>query len=350
MNTAPAPPAAATPAPVAHNLLVIKNLTPEQVQRILNGDDSPEEVGGVRCLKVAFLRCSPALQAEKAAHALADAPPEVKAAGRAEIVAMLRAAAPTIGQAVLARIITKLGLPDEPIPYSEEHAQQARELIAQALADCAVCIVDAVEFFEKFVADVYKLTDSRGRLAYRLVIRVGGDEEFKVTLLPSEFRGRGKSKKLKVPEALNDLLRAQFGIEVDARTAGDLLALIETNAKPETLYEEIMLRTALRQLLRLPRLKPLSYHGTWCKDGFLFIPTHLAAEVADALAHQLGNKFAFVKLCRKFRLLAEPYYKSYTPRDFSCRTENCARAYVFDVSRVAEFLSLPPEAICEPEA
>jgi len=40
MNTAPAPPAAAAPAPIANNI-VTKNLTLEQIQRILSGDDSP---------------------------------------------------------------------------------------------------------------------------------------------------------------------------------------------------------------------------------------------------------------------------------------------------------------------
>ncbi len=340
-----APPA---PAPVVNNI-VAKNLTPEQIQRILNGDDSPVEAGGVRCLKVTFSRCSPALQAEKAAAALANAPPEVKAAGRSEITALLRAAAPHASHVTIGRIISRLGLPDEPIMYDESHVLRARELMARALADCAVCIVDAVEFFEKFLASIYQFTDSRGRLAYRLMIKAHDEEELQVVLHPSDFRGRGKSRKLKVPEALSDVLRARLGVEIDAKTASDLLALIEIHAEPEVLREEITLKMALRQLLKLPRLPPLSYYGLWCKDNLLYVPAHLAAEIADSLAHQFGNKFALVKLSRKFGLLAEPHYRYYTPRDFSCRSENCARAYVFDVSKVAEFLGLPPEAICGSE-
>ncbi|MCC6021270.1 MAG: hypothetical protein LM577_07900 [Thermoproteaceae archaeon] len=312
----------------------------------MSGDESPVEVGGVRCLKVTFVRCSPALQAEKAAAALANAPPEVRAAGRAEIVAVLRAAAPTASHAAVSRIISKLNLPDEPIAHTEEHVQQARELMVSALSECAVCIVDAVEFFEKFVADVYRSTDPRGRLAYRLIIRAGDGEEFQIILHPSDFRGRGKSKKVKIPEALNDILRVRFGVEIDGKSAGDLLALIEIHAKPEALHEEIVLKTALRQLLRSPRLPSLSYYGLWCRNGLLYVPAHLAAEVIDALAHQFGNRFAFTKLCKKFGLSAEPHYKYYTPRDFSCKTENCARAYVFDAARLAQFLELPLEAIC----
>jgi hypothetical protein len=347
MNTAPAPPAAASSAPVVNNI-VTKNLLPEQIQRILNGDDSLVEVGGVRCLKVVFSRCSPALQAEKAAAALANAPPEVKAAGRAEIMALLKAAAPTASHAAAGRIINKLGLPDEVAAYNEEHLQQARALIAQGLANCAICTVEAGEFFEKFVAGVYAFNDPRGRLTYRLVINVG-NEEFQIAVRPSDFRGRGKAKKLKVPEVLNDILRAKLGIEIDRKSAGDLMALIELHALPDNLYEEVTLKAALRQLLKLPRLPPLSYHGVWCRDGLLYVPTHLVEEVADSLAHQFSNKFALARLCRKFGLFAEPHYRYYTPRDFNC-TENCAKAYAFAVSKVAEFLGVPPEAVCGPEA
>jgi hypothetical protein len=312
----------------------------------LSGDDSPVEVGGVRCLKVAFARCSPALQAEKAAAALANAPPEVRAAGRAEIMALLKAAAPTASHAVVSRIITKLNLPDEAVAYNEDHVRRAHELMAQTLTECATCIVDAVEFFEKFVIDVYRSVDPRGRLTYRFIIKAGGDEELQIILHPSDFRGRGKSKKVKIPDALNDVLRVRFGVEIDGKSAGDLLALIEMHAKPEALHEEIVLKTALRQLLRSPRLSPLSYHGLWCRDNFLYVPAHLAAEVVDALAHQFGNRFAFTRLCKKFGLSAEPHYKYYTPKDFSCKTENCARAYVFDAARLAQFLELPLEAVC----
>jgi hypothetical protein len=38
---------------------------------------------------------------------------------------------------------------------SEEHIQRAHALMLQAYIDCAVCIVDAVEFFEKFVSGVF---------------------------------------------------------------------------------------------------------------------------------------------------------------------------------------------------
>jgi hypothetical protein len=219
----------------------------------------------------------------------------------------------------------------------------------QAYVDCAVCIVDASEFFEKFVAGVYTFTDPRGRLAYRLVVKAVG-EELQITLRPSDFKGRGKAKKVKVPEVLNDILRARFSIEIDRKSAGDLLTLVELHAMPDTLHEEITLKAAFRQLLKSPRLPPLSYYGIWCGGGLFYVPTHLATEVADALAHQFGNKFALVKLSRKFGLLAEPYYRYYTPRDFNCKTENCARAYVFDAARLAQFLELPLEAVCGPEA
>jgi len=285
------------------------------------------------------------LQAEKAAAALASAPLEVKAAGRAEILTMLKAAASSVNSAVVGRIITRLSLPDEVVSYSEEHLQKARELMLHAYIDCAVCIVDASEFFEKFVAGVYTFTDPRGRLTYRLVVKAGG-EELQIALRPSDFKGRGKAKKVKVPEALNDILRARFGIEIDRKSAGDLLALIELHAMPDTLYEEITLKAAFRQLLKLPRLPPLSYHGMWCQHGLLYVPAHLVAEVVDALAKHFGNKYAFVKLCRKYGLFAEPHYRYYTPQDFECRSANCARAYVLDVSKAAEFLELPPEALC----
>ena len=344
MNTAPAPPPAAAPASAVNNI-VTKNLLPEQIQRILNGDDSPVDVGGVLCQRVKFTRCSPALQAERAAAALAGAPPEVKAAGRSEIMALLRAAVPAAVNTVMGRVIARLNIPDEVVAYGEEHLQQARLLMMQALAECAVCIVDAGEFFEKFVAGVYTFTDPRGRLTYRLVVKAGG-EEFQITLRPSDFKGRGKAKKVKVPEALNDILRARFGIEIDKKGAVDLLALVELHAAPDTLYEEITLKAALRQLLKLPRLQPLSYHGLWCQHGLLYVPAHLAAEVADALARHFGSKYAFVKLCRKYGIFAEPYFRYYTPHDFECRSANCARAYVFDASKTAEFLELPPEALC----
>ena len=339
------PAAPLPPAPVLNNNLVTKNLTAEQVSRILGGDDSPVEVGGVRCLRIRFSRCSPALQAEKAAAALAGAPPEVRAAGRDEILTMLKTAARNINNAVMGRIIVRLGLPDGIVPYTEEHVQKARELMLQAYIDCAVCIVDAVEFFEKFVSGVYTSTDSRGRLTYRLVVKAGG-EELQIALRPSDFKGRGKAKKVKVPETLNDILRARLGIEIDEKSAGDLLALVEMYAAPDTLYEELVLKAAFRQLLRLPRLSPSSHHGLWCQHGLLYVPTHLVAEVVDALARHFGNKYAFSKLCRKFGLFAEPYLRYYTPHDFDCMSENCARAYVFDVSEVAKFLELPPEAIC----
>jgi len=224
-------------APVPRTNLVVKNLTAEQIQRILSGGDAPVEVGGVRCLKLAFSRCSPALQAEKAAAALASAPPEVKAAGRAEIMAMLRAATSAAGSEAISRLISRLGLPDEQAAYGEEHIQQARELIAQALAECAICVADAVEIFEKFVETVHATTDRRGRHAYQLIIRAGGDE-IQVLLRPSDFRGRGRSKNLKVPEVLNNIMRDRLGIEIDQKSAGDLLTLIElhSNTRPTQSY------------------------------------------------------------------------------------------------------------------
>jgi hypothetical protein len=312
---------------------------------VLAGDEAPAEVGGVLCAKITLSRCSPLLQAEKAAAALADAPPEVKAAGKAEVMALLKARAPTASEVVLKRIIARLGLPDEPLPYGEAHVQQARALMAQGLADCAVCVIDPVEFMERFVAAVYQAQDSAGRPVYRLVLRAG-NEELQLALRPSDFRGRGKSKKLKVPEALNDVLRARLGVEVAPKGAGDLLALVEMRAEPEALHEELMLKAALRQLLRAPRLPPNSYHGLWCADGHLFVPTSLAAEIADALAKQFGNKFAFTKLGRKFNVLAEDYYRYFTPIDIECQKPNCAQAYVFDVAKLAEFLQVPPETIC----
>ena len=54
--TAPSADVPPTPAPVLNNNLVTKNLTAEQITRILNGDDSPVEAGGIRCLKVRFSR------------------------------------------------------------------------------------------------------------------------------------------------------------------------------------------------------------------------------------------------------------------------------------------------------
>jgi hypothetical protein len=312
---------------------------------VLAGDEAPAEVGGVLCAKITLSRCSPLLQAEKAAAALADAPPEVKAAGKAEVMALLKARAPTASEVVLRRIIARLGLPDEPLPYSEAHVQQARALMAQGLADCAVCVVDAVEFVEKFVSAIYLAHDSSGHIIYRLFLRAG-DEELQLALRPSDFRGRGKSKKLKVPEALNDVLRARLGVEIAPKGAGDLLALLEMLAKPETLYDELIFKAALRQLLRAPRLPPNSYHGAWCADGLLFVPTNLVTEIADALARQFGNKFAFTKLGRKFNVFAADYYRYYTPIDIECQKPNCAQAYVFVVDKLADFLQVPPEVIC----
>jgi hypothetical protein len=312
---------------------------------VLAGDEAPAEVGGLLCTKVTLSRCSPLLQAEKAAAALADAPPEVKAAGRAEVMALLKAKMSTASEVVLRRIVARLGLPDEPLDYGDAHIQQARALMAQALADCAVCTIDPVEFVEKFVAAVYLAHDSAGRIIYRLVLRAG-DEELTVALRPSEFRGRGKSKKLKVPEALNDVLRARFGVEITPKSAGDLLALIEMRAEPEILREELIFKAALRQLIKGPRLAPNSYHGLWCDDGLLFVPTNLAAEVVDALAREFANRFAFTKLGRKFNVFAEDYYRYFTPTDIECHRPNCAYAYVFDVAKLAEFLQIPPETIC----
>lgn len=340
----PLPPAAA-PAPRS-NTLITKNLTPDLIQHVLAGDETPAEVGGVLCARITLSRCSALLQAEKAAAALADAPPEVKAAGKAEVMALLKAKASTASEVVLKRIIARLGLPDEPLSYGEAHVQQARTSMAAALVDCAVCVIDPVEFVEKFVKAVYQAHDSAGRIVYRLVLHVGG-EELQITLRPSDFRGRGKSKKWKVPEALNDVLRARLGVEIAPKGAGDLLALIEMRAEPETLHEELIFRAALRQLLlKAPKLPPNSYHGLWCADGQLFVPTNLVAEVADALARHFGNKFAFTKLGRKFNVFAADYYRYYTPIDLKCQKPNCAQAYVFDVAKLAEFLQIPPEAIC----
>jgi len=345
MTTATSLPPPAAPAP-RNSSLITKNLSVDQLQHALAGDSAPVEIGGILCAKLVLTRCSPLLQAERAAEALATASPEVKAAGKAEISALLKAKAPTASEIVLRRIIARLGLPDEPLPFGDAHVQQARALMATALADCAVCVVDAVEFVEKFVEAVYLAHDSAGRVIYRLVLRID-KEELQVALRPSEFRGRGKAaKKLKVPETLNDVLRARLGIEIAAKSAGDLLALIEMKAEPETLHEELILKAALRQLLKNPKLPPESYHGLWCADGLLFVPTNLAAEVVDALARQFGNKFAFTKLCKKFGLFAADYYRYYTPNDLECQKPNCAQAYVFDIARLAEFLEVPPAVIC----
>ncbi|MCC6021129.1 MAG: hypothetical protein LM577_07175 [Thermoproteaceae archaeon] len=340
--------AMAAPAPA----LAVNNITPknkllpppEVLERALAGDSGPVEVGGVLCQRLALSRCSPLLLAEKVAEALRECPDEVRAAGRDEILALLRARA-RASDVLLMRIVRKLGLPDEPLQYSHEHARLAHEIALQALADCAVCVIDAVEFFEKFVADVFEGRDGRGRPVYTLVVRAGG-EEFSVSVRPGEFRGRGKGQKLKVPPALNDALRAKLGIEIDQRSAGDLLTLIELHAKPDTILEELALKQALRQILRLPLLPERSYHGRWCRGGLLYVPSRLLGEIVDAFALRFRSRQAFTRIAKKLGVLAERHYVYYTPGDFDCGGKNCAAAYVFSVERVAGLLEIAEEEVC----
>jgi len=324
----------------------------------------PVDLGEVQCLRVEA-RCSALLQVEKAIDKLAGEPPEVRVAGRDEIMALLKTLPRPVGDLVVRRAIVRLALPDEQVTYTDEHIMRARRVIQEALADCFVCVVTPAEFVEKFVKKVYTVKDRRGRLAYKIIIAAGGDEDGDTGVAShGAFRGDDeddntdedgitvvvphgafrRGRKIVVPPELNDVLRASLGVEIDPKMGLDLRTLLESIAEPDDLDELVALRQALRAILDVPALQPGSYRGRWCRDGMLFVPFRAIAHVVDLLALKYGNKRALLKIARRFGVLAPAYFHRYEPVDFDC--EKCGYAYVFLVKEVAKLLGIAEREIC----
>jgi hypothetical protein len=178
---------------------------------------------------------------------------------------------------------------------------------------------------------------------YKIVIAAGGDED-DITVIVSHGAFR-RGRKIVVPPELNDTLRASLGVEIDPKMGLDLLALLESMAKPDDTDELVALRQALRAILDVPVLQPESYRGRWCRDGLLFVPYRAIAHVVDALALKYGNKHALLKIARRFGVLAPTHFYRYTPVDFDC--EKCGYAYVFLVEKVAELLGIAEREVCK---
>jgi len=304
----------------------------------------PVKLGDLQCVKIRNI-CTPWLRAEKALERLADQPAEVRSAARDEIVALVRTLPRPASDILLRRVIDRLALPDTPLTYSKEHAELARRIVSESLADCLVCVVTPVEFMLKFVREVYEAQDRRGRLVYRIVVAPPDDNdgEFVITVPHSAFR---RGKRIAVPSELNDTLRAKLGIEIEPKLGLDLRTALETHAKPEDVEAFVLLRQALRVIIAtVPAMPRESLHGRWCRGGKLYVPYKVIGHIVDKFTLRFRSKHAFLKIARRFGVLDHDHAYRYAPADADCGA--CGYAYVFDADRFAELLGMAPQEICE---
>jgi hypothetical protein len=388
-----APPASVVSSPKEEETADIKRFVPppEVVRLALSGAEGPYQVGDLLCRTISFDRCSPAVRLEKIVEALAAEPLEVRAAAAGEIQAALGEFT-ELSPYLRAKVVRRLALPDEPINFGEEHRARAAEVIEHVVAECAVCVVDVFQFYDKFVDEVILAQDSRGRAMYLLAVK-SPDGSLTVKLPKSELcwdfidkDNPGKPRVVTVctvPEELNYVLTAKLGVALYSkedlekdyalRATGllknveraplhvigkNLLSLIELNAQPDLLAREIALRQALRELLTkggsgaVPVLYKNTVYGRWCDDGFLYIPTKFLGEIIDAMAVRFGSRRAFVSTAQYLGLLRQPIWRfRYAPAaedHYTCPASNprCAHAYVFHVDALAKFLDVSEEELC----
>jgi len=378
--------------------------SPADVQLALSGADGPFKVGDLLCRRIVFERCWLTVRIEKIVAALEREPVEVRAAAAEELAPLMKTLA-EFSPYFAEKIRRRLNLPDEPVAVSEADRARASEVSARALAECATCVIDVIQFWDKFVDSAIITQDSRGRHVYLLYVKAP-EGLFAVKLRKNEICGRtvfkkrggaakngeegdegdeessaGKSEEkvlCSIPDEVNYLLSVKLGIalysqkdlEEDAllirakkkpeetfayRQGASLLSLLETNAKPDLLVREIALRQALRELLTkggsgaVPVLYKNTVYGRWCDDGFLYIPTKFLGEIVDAMAVRFGSRRAFVSTAQYLGLLRQPNWRlRYAPADYTCSASNprCAHAYVFHVDALAKFLDVSEEELC----
>jgi len=388
-----APPAPIVSSPKEEEQTSIKKFAPppEVVRLALSGAEGPYQVGDLLCRAISFDKCSPAVRLERIVEALAAEPPEVRAAAAGEIQAALGGFA-EFSPYLRAKIVRRLALPDEPVEFNEEHKARASEIIERVSAECAVCVVDVFQFWDKFVDEVILAHDSRGLAVYLLVVK-SPDGSFVVKLprgalcrdvVDKDDSGRPRVATVcGIPEELNYVLSAKLGVALYSkedlekdyalRITGllenieraplhiigkNLMSLIELNAQPDLLAREIALRQALRELLTkggtgaVPILYKNTVYGRWCDDGFLYIPTKFLGEIVDAMAVKFGSRRAFISTAQYLGLLRQPNWRfRYAPAaedHYTCPASNpkCAYAYVFRADALAKFLDVSEKELC----
>ncbi len=123
------------------------------------------DIDGIYC-ETAIV-CPDNVVAYLAVRALADAPPEVKAAGRTLLSHAYRSCLRHRDESVY-RYARRVFEGVERMHFSHEHADQARELMARELRRCVVCRIDVFALFEHFVKCVEVSGDG-----YLFVLRRG---------------------------------------------------------------------------------------------------------------------------------------------------------------------------------
>jgi hypothetical protein len=405
MTAAPPAPVVAPPSEIEKENINKFAPTPADIQLALAEAEGPFKVGDLLCRHIVFDRCELVVQVERIATALEREPPEVRAAAAEELAPIL-AKFTEFSPYFVNKVRARLALPDEPIAVSEADRARANEIFARALAECAICVIDVPQFWDKYVDSVVITQDSRGRHVFLLYIKAP-EGTFMVKLRrsdicsPVDSKKRGKAAEngdeegggkdessaskpkefCAIPDELNYLLTLKLGIalysqkdlEEDAvlvkakkrgetfahRQGATLLALLEENAKPDFLMREVTLRQALRELLMkggtsaVPILYKNSVHGRWCEGGFLFIPTRFFGEVVDAMAVKFGSRRAFISTAEYFGLLRQPSWRHrYVPAaedNHKCPESNpaCGSAYVFNVKALADFLGVSERELCD---
>jgi len=197
------------------------------VEELLKRKESgPVAFCDLYCLKVRS-DCSPYFQAQLAVEALSAEPVEVRAAGFDEVLSLANALPAPLAERLIREAVEKLALPDADVAYTDEHVSRAKAVIRNALASCITCVVDAREFFSKFVRGVYEIRDRRGHVKkYEIVLST--DDE--VTVSRVAFR---RGKRIRVPREFNDMLQRKLGVVIDDQYAEDLLRLLEEAVLPK---------------------------------------------------------------------------------------------------------------------
>ena len=378
--------------------------SPADIQLALTGAEGPFKVGELLCRRIVFDRCELVVRIEKIASALEREPPEVRAAAAEELTPVLKTLA-EFSPYFVNKVRARLALPDEPVAVSEADRARADEIFASALAECATCVLDVPQFWDRYVDSAVITQDSRGQHVFLLYIKAP-EGVFVVKLRrhdicsPQKSKRRGKAAEngneggdkddenspgkpkefCAVPDELNYLLSLKLGValyswkdlEEDAvliergkrgetfahRQGAALLALLEQNAKADILMREVALRQALRELLTkggtgaVPILYKNSVYGRWCEDGFMFVPTRFLGEIVDSMSVKFGSRRAFISTAEYFGLLRQPSWRHrYVPAaedGYKCPETNpaCGSAYVFNAKALADFLGVSERELC----
>jgi len=106
-------------------------------------------IDGVRC-EVDVI-CPDNVIAYLASRALADAPPEIKAAGATLLSQAYRREALRHRDEAVYRFARQVFGDVERLHYEPKHADEARKLMASELRRCVVCTIDVFTAFERFI-------------------------------------------------------------------------------------------------------------------------------------------------------------------------------------------------------